>query len=168
MSEYYDRVQNSTAVTELRSLQARMPDLAEKKWDHQNVIDLIVRLEAVNKSVLNRLMLSDWYLISLSTLQELGSQAQQLQNVVNQLDSLPLDGQPNIAQLDETADTILRTSSTLPPAPHDALANEIQTYAQQYQREAESSAGLMREEFAKIQVQLGDVERGNTRLFKSK
>ena len=159
MSEYYNRVQNSTAVAELRSLQARMPDLAEKKWDHQSVIDLIVRLEAVNKSVLNRLMLSDCNLISLSTLRELGSQAQQLQDVVNQLDSLPLDGQPNITQLDEAADAILRTSSTLPPAPHDALANEIQAYAQQYQREAESSVGFMREEFEKVQVQLGDVRR---------
>ena len=48
MSEYYDRVQNSTAVTELRNLQTRVvSDLAERKWANQNVIDLIVRLKAV-------------------------------------------------------------------------------------------------------------------------
>ena len=99
MSEYYDRVQNSTAVTELRNLQTRVvSDLAERKWANQNVIDLIVRLKAVNKTVLNRLTLSDCNLITQSTLQDLGSQVQQLQNAVNQLDSLPLDGEPNIAQ----------------------------------------------------------------------
>ena len=159
MSKYYDRVQNSTAVTELRDLQTRASDLAERKWVNQNVIDLIVRLEAVNKTVLNRLTLSDCNLITQSTLQDLGSQVQQLQNAVNELDSLPLDGEPNIAQLDEAADAVLRTSSVLPFAPDNVLGEELQNYAQQYRHEAESATGFMRGEFEKIQIQLGNVER---------
>ena len=159
MSDYYNRVQNSTAVTELRNLQTRVSDLAEKEWVNQNVIDLIVRLEAVNKTVLNRLTLSDCNLITQSTLQDLGSQVQQLQNAVNQLDSLPLDGEPNIAQLNEVTDAVLRTSSVLPFAPDNVLGEELQNYAQQYRREAESATGFMRGEFEKIQIQLGNVER---------
>ena len=159
MSEYYDRVQNSAAVAELRNLKTSLSDLAEKKWEHQNTIDLIVRLEVVNGNVLNRVTLSDCNLITLSTLAELEAQIRQLQNLVIQFDSLPLDGQPNFAQLNEAADAILRASSTLPLIPSNALADEIQVYAQQYQREAESSAGTIREEFAKIQAQVGDVER---------
>ena len=159
MSEYYDRVQNSTAVTELSNLQTRLSDLAEKEWNHQDVVDLIARLQTVNYTVLNRLTLSDCHLITLSTLQELGSQAQNLQSVVNQLDSLPLDGQPNGTQLNEAADAVLRTSSVLPFAPHNGFGEELQTYAQQYRREAESATGFMRGEFEKIQIQLGNVER---------
>ena len=138
MSEYYDRVQNSTVVTELRNLQTRVSDLAERKWVNQNVIDLIVRLEAVNKTVLNRLTLSDCNQITQSTLQDLGSQVQQLQNAVNQFDSLPLDGEPNIAQLNEVTDVVLRTSYVLPFAPDNVLGEELQNYAQQYRLEAES------------------------------
>ena len=157
MSEYFDRVHGSSAVADLQNLETKLADLRKRRWEHQNTVDLLERLMVVNANVLKRLNLSDCSLITLTTLNELESQSRQLLHLVDQLDPLPLDGQPNIAQINETADQLLRSASTMPAVQHPTLADDMHSAAEQFRREAESASGSMRKEYDEVKIQLDSV-----------
>ena len=162
MSEYFDRVQGSAAVADLQNLGTKVGDLRKRCWTHQAMVDLLERLMVVNANVLTRLTLSDCSLITLTTLNELESHSRQLSNLVDQLDPLPLDGQPNIAHMNEAADQLLRSASAMPAVQHRTLADDMHSAAEQFRREAESASGSMRKEYDEVKIQLDSVRSQNS------
>ncbi len=72
MSEYSERVRSSGVVSNLRLAEAKLRELEQQEWEHQDQIDLIARIKIATTHVLGRLTVPDYNLITVSALNELG------------------------------------------------------------------------------------------------
>ena len=159
MSEFYDRVRDSAVISNLKQAEARIRDLEERHWEHQNKVDLISRLKGITSHVLGRLTVPDRGLVAMATLDELQNPSQQFLNSIEQIGTLELDVESDHTSINRSADELLRSASTLPAWPFRATSAVFEKAAEQFDRESQSATKLLSESTSPLLVQIEEVRK---------
>ena len=147
MSRYFDRVNDSAVVANLRQSQMLLADLEARKWQHRSTIDAVKRLSAVVRNVIGRLTIADQNLVAAQTLNELEYRSDNFLAQVSHLASYSVDDAPNVDDVMAWADELLVGASALPSLPIRTTPEVIQRVSDQFESEMRSKNASLEERF---------------------
>ena len=155
MSEFNDRVRDSSAVANLKEANARLGDLLLEEWVLQAQEDRINRLVLVGKNILTRLR-ADRNLIALQTIGDLDSNSQEFLSAVEQIASSP-EEHSYWEHASEVADNLLISASALPLLRIRTSGGVFERVAEQFDSEVKSSTNIFLDKVAAVRSQIEEM-----------
>ena len=145
MSEFDERVRNSTAVQNLKDAVDILRDLKSQEWENRRTTDLVDRLHTVGVHVLHRLSVADRPLVTQRTLNELEGPSQQFLDAAHQINGLSSSDEPDYTSNTEVADGLLFAAASLPATRNRRTSETFEQASAQFDQEAASSVTLLAE-----------------------